>query len=172
MKRLSLLLAVVAVVALAPVAFAEEAKAPPARPIFGELTKIDGKVLTINVRRRDADPVAQAVTLDDKAEIFADGPAKLESLKVGDRVRITQGDKRTGGEITKIDGKVLTLSVRRRNADPVEQTVTVDDSTTITAAVKGKLEDLKVGQRVSVTLKEGKATRVDIRPARPRPAAQ
>jgi hypothetical protein len=163
MKSLGLLLAVVAVAAFVMVgtASAEEGKAPSERPTWGELTKIDGKVLTITSRRPGADPVEKTATVDDSTEIFADAPVKLESLKVGDRVRIVQGEKRYSGEVTKIDGKTLTLKPRRGD----DQTVTVDDNTKITASVKGKFEDLKVGQFVSASIKDGKAVRVEVRPA-------
>jgi hypothetical protein len=162
MKSLGLLLAVVAVVGFVTVAstFAAEegGKAPGGRPTFGELTKIDGKVLTISVKREDT-TTEQTATVTDETEIFTQAPAKLESLKVGDRVSINQEGKRYFGEITKIDGKTITLKGRREE----EQTVTVDDKTTITTRVKGKFEDLKVGQRVSVSIKEGKAVRVEVR---------
>ena len=163
MKRLGLLLAVAAVAAFVMVgtASAEEGKAPGERPTWGELTKIDGKVLTITSRRPGSDPVEKTATVDDSTEIFADAPAKLESLKVGDRVRIVQGEKRFGGEVTKIDGKTLTLKPRRGD----DQTVTVDDNTKITAPAKGKFEDLKVGLFVSASIKDGKAVRVEVRPA-------
>ncbi|HUU09613.1 MAG TPA: DUF5666 domain-containing protein [Phycisphaerae bacterium] len=131
---------------------------------MGELTKIEGKVLTITVKRDGTDPVEHKATVDDKTEISTQAARKLADLKVGDRVRITQGDKRFFGEITKIEGKTLTLKGRRD-----EQTVTVDDSTTIMARVKAKFEDLKVGQQVAVSIVDGKAVRVDVRAPRPKP---
>ncbi|MBE3069437.1 MAG: hypothetical protein IMZ66_04285 [Planctomycetes bacterium] len=167
MKTLVTLLAVVAVVGFVHVAatLAAEEDARPARPISGELTKIDGKTLTISVRRRDADPTEQTVTVDDKTAYTTQAEVKLADVKVGDRVRITQGEKRFFGEVTKIDGKTLTLSSRRRGGEATEETVTVDDSTKINGSVKAKLEDLKVGMNVAATVTDGKTVRVDVRPA-------
>lgn len=169
MRHIGLLLGMVAVIAfMAGSTMAAEGPGGPggARPTMGELTKIDGKILTISVKRDGAATVLTA-TVDDATEIFNQVPAKLETLKVGDRVRLTKEGKMVGaGEITKIEGKVLTLKSRRGE----DQAVTVDDATTITVTVKAKFEDLKVGQFVSVAIKDGKATRVEIRPApTPRP---
>jgi len=166
MKRSVLLLAVVAIVGFVTVGsvFAEEgAKAPGARPIMGEITKIDGKVLTLTVRSRDGDTSEQKVTVEDSTEVFNTGAVKLADVKVGDRIRIVQGDKRAFGEVTKIDGKAVTL----KSMQGEEQTITVDDSTQIMGNVKAKFEDLKTGQRITVAMKEGKAARITIQPARP-----
>ena len=167
MKSLVTLLAVVAVVGFAYVAAtqAAEDQTRPARPIFGELTKIEGKTLTISVRQRNADPTDQTVTVDDKTEYSTQGEVKLADVKVGDRVGITQGEKRFFGEVTKIDGKTLTLKGRQRGGEATEQTVTVDDSTKIMGRIKAKFEDLKVGMNVAATVTDGKTVRVDVRPA-------
>jgi hypothetical protein len=159
MKRFGLLLALVAVMGFVTVgsAFAAEGKGPGGRPTMGEITKIEGKVLTVKSPREGAEP--QTFTCDDATEITKEEVAKLDGLKVGDRVRITQGEKRFYGEIAKIEGKTLTLKGRGGE----EQTVTVDDSTTIMASVKAKFEDLKVGQQVIASITEGKTTRVSIR---------
>jgi hypothetical protein len=159
MKRFSLLLALAAVMGFVIVgsAFAAEGKGPGGRPTMGEITKIEGKVLTVKSSREGAEP--QTVTCDDNTQITKEAPAKLADLKVGDRVRITQGDKRFGGEITKIEDKTLTLKTRGGE----EQTVTVDDTTTIMASVKATFDDLKVGQQVFAAVTDGKATRVGIR---------
>ena len=159
MKRFGLLLALVAVMGFVTVgsAFAAEAKGPGGRPTMGEITKIEGKVLTVKSAREGAEP--QTVTCDDNTQITKEAPAKLADLKVGDRVRITQGEKRVSGEITKIEGNTLTIKSRRGE----DQTVTVDDNTTILASVKATFEDLKVGQQVIVSITEGKTTRVSIR---------
>jgi hypothetical protein len=162
MKRIGLLSAVVAVIGFVAVAsaLAEEGARAPGRPIAGELTKIDGKVLTITVKREGATSEEKA-TVEDSTEVFSQAAVKVEDVKVGDRVRIVQGEKRLFGEVTKVDGKTLTLKSRRGE----EQTVTVDDSTKITASVKGKFEDLKVGQQIMVFQREGKTVRIEIRPA-------
>jgi preprotein translocase subunit YajC len=159
MKRFGLLLALVAVMGFVTVgsAFAAEGKGPGGRPTMGEITKIEGKVLTVKSAREGAEP--QTVTCDDNTQITKEAPAKLADLKVGDNVRITQGEKRFGGEITKIEDKTLTLKSRRGE----DQTVTVDDNTTIMASVKATFEDLKVGQQVVVFAQDGKAARVSIR---------
>ena len=159
MKRFGLLLALVAVMGFVTVgsAFAAEGKGPGGRPTMGEITKIEGKVLTVKSAREGAEP--QTVTCDDNTQITKEAPAKLADLKVGDNVRITQGEKRFGGEITKIEDKTLTLKSRRGE----DQTVTVDDNTTIMASVKAKFEDLKVGQQVFASVTDGKATRIGIR---------
>jgi hypothetical protein len=166
MKRSVFLLAVVAVVGFVTVGsvFAEEgAKAPAARPIMGEITKIDGKVLTLTVRSRDGATSEQTVTVEPSTEVFNQAAVKLADVKVGDRVRIVQGDTRVFGEVTKIEGKKVTV----KNMRGEEQAITVDDSTQIMGSVKAKFEDLKVGQRITVAMKEGKAARIEILPARP-----
>jgi len=159
MRHFGLLLAVVVVIGVvtAGSVFAAAGKGPGGRPPTGEITKIEGKALTVKVTREGA-ATEQTATVDDATEISKEEPAKLESLKVGDRVRITQGEKRLYGEIAKIDGKTLTLKGRGGE----EQTVTVDDSTTILARVKAKFEDLKVGQQVMLFAQEGKAVRVTV----------
>jgi plastocyanin len=167
MKRSVFLLAVVAIVGFVTVGsvFAEEgAKAPGTRPIMGEITKIDAKVLTLTVSSRDGATSEQKVTVEDSTEVFNQAAVKLADVKVGDRVRIVQGDKRVFGEVTKIDGKTLTVKNMRNNE---EQTVTVDENTQIMGSVKAKFEDLKTGQRITVAMKEGKAARIEIVPARP-----
>jgi hypothetical protein len=84
-------------------------------------------------------------------------------VKVGDQVRIVQGDTRVFGEVTKIDGKKVTV----KNMRGEEQSITVDDSTQIMGSVKAKFEDLKTGQRITVMMREGKTARITIQPARP-----
>ena len=169
MKRSVFLLAVVAVVGFVTVGgvFAEEgAKAPGSRPTMGEITKIEAKVLTVSVRSQDGATSEQKVTVEDSTEVFNQAAVKLENVKVGDRVRIIQGDKRVFGEVTKIDiaGKTLTVKNMRSGE---EQPITVDADTQIMGSVKAKFEDLKTGQRISVVMKEGKTARIDILPARP-----
>jgi len=160
MRRFSILLGIVAVIALVTVtgAFAEEAKKGGGRGgTMGEITKIDGKALTIKSAREGAPDVT--ATVDDDTQISAETSAKLADLKVGDRVRIQQGEKRAGGEITKIDGKAVTLKGRGDE----EQTITVDDNTTMFVSAKAKFEDLKVGQKVTASVREGKLARITIR---------
>jgi flagellar hook-associated protein FlgK len=166
MKRLSLILGLTSVVGLVAAGSALAAApsgAPDVRPIMGELTKIEGKTLTIAVRRQGAEPTSQTATVDDATEITTEMPALVEDLKVGDRVRITQQEKRYYGEVAKIEGKTLTLKSRRGG----DQKVTVDDKTAIMVRVKAKFEDLKVGQFVMAFVKDGKASRVDVREGPP-----
>ena len=162
MKRFSILLGVVAVIALLTVtgAFAEEAKKGPGGRggTMGEITKIDGKNITIKSAREGAPDVTAAATDDTVVSILK--PATLAELKVGDQVRITQGDKRAYGEITEIKGKDIT--VKGRNGDPT--TITVEADAVIAVSVKAKFEDLKVGQRVMASVTEGKITRISIQP--------
>ena len=170
MSRISLLLGIVAVIALvaAGSAFAADeggggkapgGKAPGGRGgmTIGEISKIDGKNVTIKSAREGTPDVTGAV--DETTEINAEVATKLEDLKVGDRVRITQGDKRAFGEITKIDGKAVTLKGRGGQ----DETITVDDSTKIFTYAKAKFEDLKVGQQVMASVREGKIARISIR---------
>jgi hypothetical protein len=162
MKRFSLLLGVVAVIVLltATGAFAEEAKKGPGGRgggTMGEITKIDGKNITVKSSREGAPDVTGAA--DDATEITISVPAKLADLKVGDQVRITQGEKRAYGEITKIDGKTLTLKGRGDES----QTVTIEEGAVIAVAAKAKFEDLKVGQQVMASVREGKFTRISVR---------
>jgi preprotein translocase subunit YajC len=159
MKRFNLLLALAAVMGFVIVgsAFAAEGKGPGGRPTMGEITKIEGKVLTIKSAREGAEP--QTVTCDDNTRITKEAPAKLADLKVGDNVRITQGETRVSGEITKIEGNTLTIKSRRGE----DQTITVGDSATIMVSVKATFEDLKVGQQVFASVTDGKATRIGIR---------
>jgi hypothetical protein len=161
MKRFSLLLGVVAVIVLltATGAFAEEAKKGGGGRggTMGEITKIDGKNITVKSSREGAADVTGAA--DDATEITISVPAKLADLKVGDQVRITQGDKRAYGEITKKEGNVLTL--KGRTGDP--QTFTVEEGAVIAVAVKAKFEDLKVGMQVMASVTEGKFTRISVR---------
>ena len=167
MKRFTILLGVVAVLALvaAGSVFAAEGggKAPGGKGgkggpgAFGEIAKIEGKTLTIKSAREGA--ADTKVTVEEDTEISAEVPAKLGDIKVGDRVRIQQGEKRVFGEITKIEGKAV--SVKGRGGD--DQTVTVDDSTAIFAYAKVKFEDLKVGQQVMASIRDGKLARITIR---------
>jgi hypothetical protein len=161
MRSLGLLLGVFAVLAFVTVAYAAEGGKRPGgggMPIFGELTKIDGKALTIKGREGD-----KTITVDDATEVTNENPAKLEELKVGDYVGITQGEKRARGEITKIDGKTVTL--KGRGGD---ETATVEAGATIMVRVKAKFEDLKVGQNLMVFEKDGKVSRVSITTALPK----
>jgi preprotein translocase subunit YajC len=166
MKRLGMLLAVVAVVGLvyASSGFAAQSGTPSTRPIRGQITKIEGKTLTISVAGRGgAAPTEKTVTAEDTTEVFADTTVKLADVKVGDQVRITSGTQRYSGEVTKIDGKTLTIKGRRN-----EQTVTLDDTAVITGSVKSTLNALKVSQYVNVTLTaDGKVARIDIRQGPP-----
>ena len=163
MRRFSLLLGVVAVIALVAVGsvFAADTGGGKSKGgrggTFGEITKIDGKSVTIKSGREGAPDVT--ATVGEDTEISQQIPAKMGDLKVGDRVSITQGEKRFYGEITKIDGKTITLKGRGGE----DQTVTVDDSTKISAFAKAKIEDLKVGQQVMASVTEGKFTRISIR---------
>ncbi|MBM4018332.1 MAG: hypothetical protein FJ288_08415 [Planctomycetes bacterium] len=156
MRNLGLLLGIVAVLGFLAVGTvcAEEAKGAGRRPTMGEISKIEGKTLTIKTSSGE-----QTATVDDATEITTEKAAKVEELKVGDRVRITKGESRYFGEVSKIDGKTLTIKSRTGE----EQTVTVDDATTIMASVKAKLEDLKVGQSVFATIVDGKAQRISVR---------
>jgi hypothetical protein len=161
MMRFSLLLGVVAVIAFVTVSsgFAEEAKKGPGGRggTMGEIVKIDGKNITVKSSREGAPDVTAAV--DEATEISAEVPAKLADLKVGDRVRIQQGDKRAYGEITKIEGKDVT--VKGRQGDPT--TITVEADAVIVAYAKAKFEDLKVGMQVMMSAREGKVARISIR---------
>jgi hypothetical protein len=161
MKRFSILLGIVAVIALltATGAFAEEAKKGGGRGgTMGEIVKIDGKNITVKSAREGVADVTGAV--DEATEITVSAPAKLGELKVGDRVRITQGDKRAYGEITKIEGKDVTVKGRGDET----QTITVEADAVIAVMVKAKFEDLKVGQRVMASVREGKVTRISVQP--------
>jgi hypothetical protein len=167
MKHFSLLLGVVAVLALvaAGSVFAAEGggKAPGGKGgkggggTFGEIIKKDGMTLTIKSTREGAPDVTGTVT--DATEISQEVPAKLGDLRVGDRVRITQGEKRFYGEITSKEGNVLTLKGRSGQ----DEKVTVGESDKISAYAKAKLEDLKVGQQVMASVTEGKFTRISVR---------
>lgn len=166
MRHFGLLLGLVAVMMVVTVgmASAAESQAPANRPTMGEITKIDGKTLTIKVTRRDTS-TEQTATVDDATVITKEAKVKVEDVKVGDRVRITKGDQRYGGEVTKVDGKTITLKSRRGE----DQSVTVDDNTTILGEAKAKFEDLKVGLRVAATITEGKLVRINVREAPPTP---
>jgi len=166
MKRLGLVLGVVAVLAFvaAGSVFAADAggKAPGGKGgkgggmTMGEITKIVDKNITIKSSREGAPDVTGAV--DDATEIFIEVPTKLGALKVGDRVRIQVGDKRAYGEITKIEGKAIT--VKGRSGD---ETITVDDSAVIMVMAKAEFKDLKVGQQVMASIREGKLARITVR---------
>jgi hypothetical protein len=168
MKRLALLLAVVAVLAFVSMGSlfaAEEGKAPGGGRggIMGEVTKIDGKTLTVTSKREGATP--KTVTVEESTEVFSQAAVKLADIKVGDRVRITQGDKTVSGEVTKIEDKNKVTVKGRKD----EQTVTVGEGDTIMGSVKGKFEDIKVGSFVMVRMKDDKAVRVDIQQPRKAP---
>ncbi|MCX5671505.1 MAG: DUF5666 domain-containing protein [Planctomycetota bacterium] len=163
MKRIGLLLAVVAVlgfVVVDGVLAAEGARGPGGRGTFGKITKIDGKTLTIT-SEREGNTTDVKAEVTDETQITKQAPVKLADLKVGDRVRIVQGDTRAGGEVTKIDveSKKVTVKGGRNNE---EQTITVDDSTQITASVKAELKDLAVGQQVMASITDGKAVRISV----------
>ncbi len=81
------------------------------------------------------------------------GFAGLASAAKGDNVK---------GKITKIDGKTLTISSGKKGEEK-DVTVTVDDKTTYTVDGKdAKLEDLKEGQRITVTPATGTATHIEV----------
>jgi pyruvate carboxylase len=123
------------------------------RPTMGEITKVDGTALTVKGTSGE-----QTFTLAADAEITKEVAAKVGDLKVGDRVRITQGEKRAYGEVTKIDGNAVTVKGRSGQ----DETITVDDKTTIMVRVPAKAEDLKVGVKVMAFVADGKASRVSI----------
>ena len=127
-------------------------------PTFGGLTKIEGKALTVKGGAGE-----KTFTVDDATEITNENAAKLEGLKVGDYVRITQGEKSLRGEITKIDGKTVTLKGRGG-----EETATVEAGATIMVRVKAEFKDLKVGQNLMAFEKDGKVSRVSITTALPK----
>ena len=161
MKRIGLLLAVVAVlgfVVVDGVLAAEGAKGPGGRGTFGKITKIDGKTLTIT-SERDGNKTDVTATVTDETQITIQAPVKLADLKVGDRVRIVQGDTRVNGEVTKIEGNKVTVKGGRNNE---EQTITVAEGATITASVKAKFEDLKVDQQVMASITDGKVVRISV----------
>jgi len=160
MKRIGLLLAVVAVlgfVVVDGVFAAEGGKGLGGRGTFGKITKIDGKTLTITSEREGNTSEVKG-TVTDETEITISTAAKLADLKVGDRVRIVQGEKRAFGVITKIDGQNVT--VKGRNDE--EQTIAVDASATISVSVKAKFEDLKVDQQVMASITDGKVVRISV----------
>ena len=164
MSRISLLLGVVAVIALVAagsVFAADGGKAPGGKGgrggTMGAITKIDGNSVTIKSAREGAPDVTG--TVGEATEISKEVAATLKDLKVGDRVRITQGDKRSYGEITKIAGNVITLKGRGGE----DQNVTVGDSDKIFVSAKAEFKDLKVGQQVMASATEGKFTRISIR---------
>jgi hypothetical protein len=154
MKRLGLVLGVVAVLAFvaAGSVFAADGggKAPGGKGgkgnyTMGEITKIDGKTLTIKSSREGTPDVT--ATVDEATEIAI--------------VRIQVGDKRAYGEITKIEGKAIT--VKGRSA---EETITVDDSAVIMVMAKAEFKDLKVGQQVMASITNGKLARITVRAAK------
>jgi len=156
MRSLGLVLGMVAIMGLVIVGsvFAEEAgKGAGMRPTMGEITKVDGKTLTVKGTAGD-----QTVTLADDAEITKEEAVKVESLKVGDRVRITQAEKQAYGEVTKIEGKTVTVKGRSGQ----DESITVDDTATIMVRVKATAGVLKVGVKVMAFVREGKASRVSI----------
>lgn len=163
MKRFSMLLAVAAVVALVAVgsSFAaekEKGKGGDRGPgLMGEITKIDGK----NVAIKGKDGQEKTVTLDDATEITCQMAAKLEDVKVGDKVAIMQEGKRAFGEVTKVDGKNVT--VKGRGGE--DQVIAVAEGAQISISAKAGLDALKVGAQVRVSEKEGKVTRVSVMPA-------
>jgi len=162
---LGLLLGLVAIIGLMTVGSALAAdgkgKGKGGRPPIGEITKIDGKTLTVSVKAENAAATETTGTVDESTVITKAEAAKLEALKVGDNVRITQGDKRAFGEITKIDGKTVTVKSMRGGDD---QSITLDDTATILVMAKAKFEDLKVGQQVSMMAQDGKVSRITIQP--------
>jgi len=141
-------------IVLATVATAGEVK--PER-IAGELTKIDGKALTITVKAEN-ETKSTVITCTDATKLARDGakePVTLEDFKVGQQVRAyynkadntalavmianpgatpPKGDDRkiTGvnGTLTKIDGKTLTIAAAGKEAKEV--VVTCNDATRIT----------------------------------------
>jgi hypothetical protein len=161
MKRIGLLLAVVAVlgfVVVDGVLAAEGAKGPGGRGTFGKITKIDGKTLTIT-SERDGNKTDATAIVTDETQITKQAPVKLETLKVGDRVRIVQGDKRVNGEVTAIEGKKVTVKGGRNNE---EQSIEVEEGATITVSVKGTFEDLKIDTQVMASITDGKAVRISV----------
>jgi hypothetical protein len=157
MSRIGIVLGIIAVLAVtAGSALAAEGE-QRARPLMGEVTKIDGKTLTIKGMREGA--TEQTVTLDDATQITKEAAVKLEDVKVGDRIRIVQGEKTVYGEVAKIEGKTITVKSRRGDT---EQAVTVDEKTQIMGSVKATIEDIKVGVVAAVTSADGKVTRVNL----------
>ena len=85
--------------------------------------------------------------------------------------------KATPGTISKIDGNTLTITPRAKkgstDAAPADITVTADDKTVVTVNGETKtLADLKVGDKVRVTLGEDGKTATAIASGKAAPKAE
>jgi hypothetical protein len=145
--------------------------------VAGQLTKIDGKTLTIATT--GAQPAETAITCNDQTKFVRDGEkaaATFADLQVGQPVRAyyTSSGKialavmiatpssvpppsaavtRVAGQLTKIDGKALTIATGENDSEAT--VVTCTDKTSFRregdrSGTQAKFEDLQVGQAVRV----------------------
>ncbi len=66
---------------------------------------------------------------------------------MGDGIQEKRMGRRTGGEITKIDGATITI----KHADGTESTSTIVDTTNVYTLAKLTVKDMKVGQTIMLS---------------------
>ena len=168
MTRIIGWMAAVAVVALAggACAFAKEGEGGPATTtVSGEITKIEGSTLSIGIKREGQTTSTQTVTVNEKTEIAMEVALKAADLKAGQKVRVATAGRSISGEVVKVEGSTLTLAIKQEGGSRQE---TIDLGTaTVSARGAGKLEDLKVGMRISARVASGAAVRIEVIPAQP-----
>ena len=159
---------------------------PRSSTVRGEISGIDGSAVTIAVTREGRPVAQQTLTVNDDTQIEMEAVVAVADVKVGQYVTIRRDGRRViGGKVSKIEGNVVTIPIKREGQPARDETVTIDAGTEIVTEVAGKPADLKVGQYVAARYRDGAAIRIEVvrrpparrggegdvgtRPARPRP---
>lgn len=191
MRSLRMVVALAMVVGLVGVALAQPARR--ARPVMGELVKVEGANLVVKVTPRGGEAREVTIVTDDKTTFTVDAEAgKLADLKAGMTVavmlvegttdkaaRVNATSKNVTGTVVKVEGPNVVLSVRQRGAEAKEVTVVTDEKTKILLLQRGErgapappkvgtLEDVKAGMRVTAIPETGTATKLLVSAVRAR----
>ena len=130
--------------------------------VVGELTKIDGAAITIT-SGGDGGPRETTVSVGADTSIGIEAVIGLADVKVGQYVGIWREGRRViGGKVSKIEGNVLTIPIKREGQPARDETVTIGASTEIVTEAAGKLADLKVGQYLAARYRDGGAIRIEV----------
>ena len=142
----------------------------------GELLRVEGRTLTIQIRRDGGKTDEQAFKIPEEAAVLLDGEkAKLADLKPGRLVRLfARGDAvqkieapaREGasvaGELVRLEDRTLVVAVKRDDQKPQEQSLKVDKEAGVAVdGEKARLEDLKPGMAVRILLRRDVAVRIE-----------
>lgn len=159
--------------------------------VAGEIRKIEGRKLTLVIRKDGQPEAEQVVSVDDQAAVMLrDERAELRDLKPGYMVRmVVRGgeatrvvvtrakeatERREGereekegstvqGEFARTEEGMLVLLIRKEGGRTAEQRLKLDkEAAILIEGEKGKLGDLKPGRPVRVLVRREIAVRVEV----------